>query len=62
VESLAVVIPFPAHRVRKPMTRKNQVFSAVLDEAQGKRESTRLLMACVGVAALLGVALQLVVG
>ncbi|HEY3499087.1 MAG TPA: hypothetical protein VGK73_30560 [Polyangiaceae bacterium] len=44
------------------MTRKNQVFSAVLDEARSERATRRMLTACVLVAALLGVALQLVAG
>lgn len=62
MESLAVVIPFPVNRVRKPMTRKTQVFNAVLDEARSERATRRMLMACVFVAALLSVVIQVAAG
>jgi hypothetical protein len=62
VESLAVVIPFPLHRVRRRVTRKTEVFAALFDEARIERAQQRMLVACTGVVALLSVVLELVVG
>jgi hypothetical protein len=62
VESLAVVIPFPLHRVRRRITRKTEVFAALLDEARIEQAQQRMLLACTGVVALLSVVLELVIG
>jgi hypothetical protein len=62
VASLAVVIPFPLHRVRRRAATKTQVFAALLDAARIERAQKRLVLACATIAVLLSAALELAVG
>jgi len=61
VAALAVVIPFPMHRVRRKRT-VTDVFAPLRDAAQLERAESRLIWASTFATTLLSVALQLSLG
>jgi hypothetical protein len=62
VQRLAIVIPFPLHRVRRRPPRKTQVFAALFDEVAREQAQMRMLLACATFVAFVSVVLELVVG
>jgi hypothetical protein len=62
VASLAIVIPFPTHRVKRRRLIGKKVFEPLGDAAALERADTRLVCLCAFSATLLSVALQLTLG
>ena len=58
---LAIVIPFPIHRVRRARG-STDVFASLRDGAELERAAWRLIWFCTAVTTLLSVALQLAMG
>ncbi len=61
MQALAVVIPFPMHRVRRAH-RAADVFAALRDQAELERAVARFVWSCTLATALMSLLLQLSLG